>query len=1428
MEDCSIPHAIVKEMSFYRQQQGKLKTKPTRPFGKKTSRVRSASRSTSRTSKGRGPSIIAISNGGTHVPQNAIGTNSSNPRKVESTEKRAKSVVGGAFLNSNEVVMLEDKIERMLLQLDSKMAIKNKEDTPEIDGAEETLTDGPGQKTQGQETNNENRSPGYIVVDAGIEIAMSGSTLSNRLIAQQLPLQKFEQNIYSTCVSEIVQHVKLYSNDIGRLLEKVRLKQDALVQKTGDMISSCLESCKSFESNINRKKDQIYDIQREAARMESNNRAIYEEMGTKIDEAVKDRQFFNDQTAEKLAKETKKQMDKLTAELKKWKSSYKRTKKELADLKALDPDQLENEKMNQALQAHMTQLEMMMKNRGNAKSISAADRVSLEKKRSLELQKKLAESEQMQSELKKELDTARIVASQKASDFSEKTAEKEKTLKLQLSEAREKISQLEIHLKSVEISRNRLEQKSKKKIKMEEARWEVLQSKIQDQTIDVEMKINRATELSNAARAEAAASGNGVIEGLELELSELDQELRDFKEELYVSLDIDSLKYSVDDHSNLGPEEQELLSVIETHNLSIESLSRDFKKARDETANSVGIQRSRCISKANALEGLLQQEQAKVDSLEEDLDRLKRKREDLLRIAKLKLEAVLKEESFEIKSMQNSQLERRTELTDEIAAVKFQTELKADQAVEESNRILLGLKAELERLTSEERAVRVNIEHAKKALETALKRADEEIEEYYAVLNETKERKEALTKDIKEERERVEAIANKEENDLLKKELELITIEQNNAETTEILREEIKMQQNVLEKVKEVKQTEDSHTETVEAQLDVFRDSAAMLAKRLKDRMVDQGQVEFATSSFQTDVSISPTEVMYKRPVMKNKISQTKEKPVQRRKTQTPKEWAVAPPPSAPKVGQKKIAIKEVVDEEPVKETPKPSPVKEEESLEFRDLLKVMRRADINPLLELISLDSKIKVHTEPKAVHWLVRFIRECYNSAQILLQSQEELNKTETFFVSRYVHGLLVQQYGVKRIVDQKLWELAATVRTFRSSNEEVKQFSEFICGKRSSEEFWFMIQCRGLVGRLTEGNLYPQNTNVCIPQFVDASRALASLDSILSSLPQTEALIEQTGLEKNMLRMHISVLCSRGKGATKSGPGSTGVISLVALLNLLSFAIRQHESRKHIVMWAEAAFSLVDDNSDGFITYEQFVSVLCHVSPPPKGRELRKLFQRGTHASIQMIVATFKKIALSILCPAMPGQIIGSIIRSVPSIEELGKSLKNNRVKSLSKGTDSAGTILQIVASRWINVVATVNNYISLLLYSDHEADIEAANAINEHRLALENALVGNNAPEKENAIEHHYSRAVESIYCYRKILLSIEEHQINAQRQNLVFPSPQSITDDLGSLETSILNRWKSSYNPPTNKQLSTHTKSVLRNTQLAKYTAGAIY
>ena len=193
MEDCSIPHAIVKEMSFYRQQQGKLKTKPTRPFGKKTSRVRSASRSTSRTSKGRGPSIIAISNGGTHVPQNAIGTNSSNPRKVESTEKRAKSVVGGAFLNSKEVVMLEDKIERMLLQLDSKMAIKNKEDTPEIDGAEETLTDGPGQKTQGQETNNENRSPGYIVVDAGIEIAMSGSTLSNRLIAQQLPLLKFRR-----------------------------------------------------------------------------------------------------------------------------------------------------------------------------------------------------------------------------------------------------------------------------------------------------------------------------------------------------------------------------------------------------------------------------------------------------------------------------------------------------------------------------------------------------------------------------------------------------------------------------------------------------------------------------------------------------------------------------------------------------------------------------------------------------------------------------------------------------------------------------------------------------------------------------------------------------------------------------------------------------------------------------------------------------------------------------------------------------------------------------------------------------------------------------------------------------------------------------------------------------------------------------------
>ena len=102
----------------------------------------------------------------------------------------------------------------------------------------------------------------------------------------------------------------------------------------------------------------------------------------------------------------------------------------------------------------------------------------------------------------------------------------------------------------------------------------------------------------------------------------------------------------------------------------------------------------------------------------------------------------------------------------------------------------------------------------------------------------------------------------------------------------------MKKQEVIVEKVEEEKNIIEETKARVTEQLDTFRDSATMLSKRLSQRMIDQGQVIYKSTGFQTDISLTETQVMYVRPEMKNKKCQKKPK-VGRCGVQTPKEWMV-------------------------------------------------------------------------------------------------------------------------------------------------------------------------------------------------------------------------------------------------------------------------------------------------------------------------------------------------------------------------------------------------------------------------------------------------------------------------------------------------------------------------------------------------------
>ena len=279
----------------------------------------------------------------------------------------------------------------------------------------------------------------------------------------------------------------------------------------------------------------------------------------------------------------------------------------------------------------------------------------------------------------------------------------------------------------------------------------------------------------------------------------------------------------------------------------------------------------------------------------------------------------------------------------------------------------------------------------------------------------------------------------------------------------------MKKQEVIVEKVEEEKNIIEETQARVTEQLDTFRDSATMLSKRLSQRMLDQGQVIYKSTGFQTDISLTETQVMYVRPEMKNKKCLKKPK-VNRCAAQTPREWMVAK--------EKKPTATEVdVVEKPTEETKEEVPEKPKKKVAvnkapFKKIMQTIRPSEMNSLLELINPGSTIKIDVKPKALEWLIQFIRECYNALEHVLLSPTSMVQNDFFQLSDFIYDMLMQKFGVKSIVDQKLWEFAASLRLYRATHEEVKYFCEFACKIRSPMELKFMLQVRTVVKMTTVG--------------------------------------------------------------------------------------------------------------------------------------------------------------------------------------------------------------------------------------------------------------------------------------------------------------------------------------------------------------------
>ena len=387
----------------------------------------------------------------------------------------------------------------------------------------------------------------------------------------------------------------------------------------------------------------------------------------------------------------------------------------------------------------------------------------------------------------------------------------------------------------------------------------------------------------------------------------------------------------------------------------------------------------------------------------------------------------------------------------------------------------------------------------------------------------------------------------------------------------------------------------------------------------------------------------------------------------------------------------------------------------------------------------------------------------------------------------------------------MDQKLWEFAASLRLYRATYEEVKYFCEFACKIRSPMELKFMLQVRTVVKITTVGRLIPQAIDFSVPQYVDLDRAVATVNTVFNSLSVPNDLGNEVRVEAHVSAQNPSFVPSKLQILALNLPNglnavqaNEGWISLISLLDVLAFTMKQQESRVKVYQWACRAFEIVDENHDGFITLNQFRKIFVLVQPKVIDREIRISFERASKNTQELSFHAYCQVAISILSPALSIGSASHIVRKLPSHDEIRESIQDSIYITHRKRDHpdiaDAKHILKTIATHWAVFAKLVVNYIQLMYHTDDEDSIDLAKEIDDARIELHHALVGDQEGNNTNAPPHDVKRAINAIHYYRKILVGLSKHQTDHQRQVILLPNKDSVEEEFNMLQQSILLQW----------------------------------
>ena len=95
---------------------------------------------------------------------------------------------------------------------------------------------------------------------------------------------------------------------------------------------------------------------------------------------------------------------------------------------------------------------------------------------------------------------------------------------------------------------------------------------------------------------------------------------------------------------------------------------------------------------------------------------------------------------------------------------------------------------------------------------------------------------------------------------------------------------------------------------------------------------------------------------------------------------------------------------------------------------------------------------------------------------------------------------------------------------------------------------------------------------------------------------------------------------------------------------------------------------------------------------------------------------------------------------------------------------------------------------------MYHTDDEDSIDLAKEIDDARIELHHALVGDQKSNNFVAPPHDVRRAINAIHYYRKILVGLSKHQTDHQLQVILLPNKDSVEKEIRMLQQSISLRW----------------------------------